>query len=129
MNEEFDAWNSKKKFLDTHFRNLFFKEGEVWWCSIGRNIGEEVYGKGADFRRPVLLLKKLSRNSCIAVPVTMMPRDGSWYQHFRVGEKDRWVMLHQLRFISANRLSKRHSVISPRDFMQIKKSIALLLGL
>ena len=46
MPKDFDQWNIKKKKHDTSKRYLFFKEGEIWWCSLGVNVCEEVYGKG-----------------------------------------------------------------------------------
>ena len=129
MQKDFDTWNEKKKALDVQSRNLLFKEGEIWWCAVGRNIGEEVYGKGGEFRRPVVILKKLSNNSCIAVPTTTKPRTGSWYHRIHVHSKDRWVMMNQLRFISGNRLWVRESSLPPDQFSELKKSVAYLLGL
>ena len=130
MNEgSFDIWNIKKKLLDTKKRKILFKEGEIWWCSIGKNIGEEVYGKGISFRRPVIILKKLSRNSCIVIPTTTKTRSGSWYRHIRVRDIDRWAMLNQIRFISGNRLWVRESTLSAEQFSELKQSVALLLGL
>lgn len=129
MEKDFDSWNGKKKQLDGTRRNLFFKEGEIWWCSMGLNIGEEVYGKGEYFRRPVVVLKKLSHNSCIVMPTTTKKREGSWYHHLHIRSKDRFVMMNQIRFISANRLWVRESALSQGDFQTLKKSVALLLGL
>jgi mRNA interferase MazF len=93
------------------------------------NIGEEVYGKGSSFRRPVVILKKLSHNSCVVIPTTTKIRIGSWYHHLNIVQKDRWVMIHQIRFISANRLYVRESVLLPNEFAELKKSVAELLGL
>lgn len=40
-----DIWNEQKKNLH-EIKNLpTFKEGEIWWCSVGKNIGKEDYGK------------------------------------------------------------------------------------
>ena len=129
MEKNFDGWNEKKKQLDNNKRDLLFKEGEIWWCSLGLNIGEEVYGKGDDFRRPVIILKKLSHNSCVVMPTSTQKREGSWYHHLCVQNKDRFVLMHQVRFISANRLSVRESALSRDEFLGLKKSVASLLGL
>lgn len=129
MQKDFDVWNEKKKWLDTNKRDLLFKEGEIWWCSLGLNVGEEVYGKGRDFRRPVIILKKLSRNSCVVMPTSTQKREGSWYHYLRVQDKERWVLMNQTRFISANRLSVRESALSRDEFSALKKSVAGLLGL
>jgi mRNA interferase MazF len=127
--KDFDNWNSQKKELDIVGRDVLFKEGEIWWCSWGINVGEEVYGKGKLFRRPAIILKKLSRNSCVVVPTTTRPCHGSWYHHLNIHEKDRWAMMNQVKFISGNRLSVRESALSQREFMELKKSVAELLGL
>ena len=129
MPNTFDEWSYKKQKLDSSKRDLLFKEGEIWWCSIGKNIGEEVYGKGKEFRRPIVILKKLSRNSCVVMPTTTKERTGSWYYYLNINGKKRWVMLNQIRFISANRLWVRESSLSLEEFIQMKKSAAELLGL
>lgn len=129
MEKDFDKWNEKKKKLDKNKRNLLFKESEIWWCSLGVNVGEEVYGKGNDFRRPVVILKKLSHNFCIVLPTSTRKRDGSWYHHLNVQNKERFVLMHQIRFISANRLYVRESTLSRDEFSALKKSVAVLLGL
>lgn len=129
MEKDFDTWNGRKKTLDVTKRNLLFKEGEIWWCSIGVNVGEEVYGKGENFRRPVVILKKLSHNSCIVMPTTTRERSGSWFHHLHIKNKDRWVMMNQMRFISGNRLWVRESSLSYEELSELKKSVAQLLGL
>ena len=129
MDKDFDKWNTRKKQLDFSRRNLLFKEGEIWWCSIGVNVGEEVYGKGEASRRPVVIFKKLSGNSCIAIPTTTKTRNGSWFHHLHIKDKDRWVMMNQMRFLSANRLWVRESSLSSEEFSALKKSVAELLGL
>ena len=129
MEKDFDAWNTKKKELNKNKRNLLFKEGEIWWCSLGINIGEEIYGKGGNFRRPVIIFKKLSRNSCIVIPTSTQKREGSWYHYLCVQNKERWVLMNQTRFVSANRLYVRESTLSNDDLDKLKKSVSRLLGL
>lgn len=127
--KNFDDWNAQKKDLDSLKRDILFKEGEIWWCAVGLNIGSEVYGKGKDFQRPVLILKKLTRDSCIVLPITTQSKDGTWYHHLQIHGENRWVMMHQIRIISSNRLSKRQTSLFVGQFEQLKKSVAFLLGL
>ena len=129
MEKDFDSWNIKKKKLDKNSRKLLFKEGDIWWCSVGVNIGEEVYGKGKDFRRPVVVLKKLTNNSCVVMPTSTKKREGSWYHYLNVKNIDRFVLMNQIRFISANRLYVRDSSLSKNEFNELKKSVSKLLGL
>lgn len=58
----FDIWNGNKKKLDGRkssqsFTN--FKEREIWFCSVGKNIGTELNGRyekrNDTFSRPVLV--------------------------------------------------------------------------
>ena len=58
--KDFISWLSIKTKIDglKHSPPLF-NEGEIWWCSIGENVGMEISGKGSYFRRPVLIIRKL----------------------------------------------------------------------
>lgn len=60
----------KKKGIDSLDNRLFFKEGEIWWAYLGLNIGFEIDGKGKDFSRPVLVLKKYNGYSFLALPLS-----------------------------------------------------------
>jgi mRNA-degrading endonuclease toxin of MazEF toxin-antitoxin module len=128
MKEQYETWNKEKQKLNEHKRKLLFKEGEIWWCSVGVNIGEEVYGKGTHFRRPVVILKKLAQNSCVVMPTSTKEKEGTWYFPITVNEKKRFVLMNQIRFISANRFSSRESVLPEEQFLALKKSAARLLG-
>ena len=58
MYKNFDHWNKSKKKIEVRRDKFLYKEGDVWWCSVGLNIGTESCGKGGEFRRPVLIIKK-----------------------------------------------------------------------
>src|SRR3989338_8328483 len=67
--EIFCAWCRQKIALHVDERPAkFFKQGEVWWCRVGKNVGDEIYGKGEKFARPVLIIKKLTRTTFLALP-------------------------------------------------------------
>jgi len=127
--ELFNSWNLKQQELDSKKRKLLFKEGEIWWCSIGMNVGQEVYGKGKNFSRPVIILKKLSHNFCIILPITTKGSRGMGLHALYTNKKERWIMMNQMRSISANRLYARESEMTEEDFIVLKKSVAQLLGL
>jgi hypothetical protein len=82
--KQFDEWNDIKKGLESKEVTVLFKESELWWVSIGQNIGDETYGKGAQFRRPIVVLRKLSGTACIAIPLTSKEKEGTWYFSFTV---------------------------------------------
>ena len=36
--ELFDSWNKQKQTMDNLVDIPLFREGEIWWCSFGKNI-------------------------------------------------------------------------------------------
>ena len=40
---------------------VYFKEKDIWWASLGANIGHEQDGKNESFERPILVLKKFNK--------------------------------------------------------------------
>lgn len=61
MQKDFDAWNENKKRLHVEGENKLYHKQEVWWCSLGVNVGFEQDGTGIDGQRPVLILKSMGR--------------------------------------------------------------------
>lgn len=55
-------WFSLKLTLCSKKSNAIFKQQELWWCSLGANLGEEIFGKGEKFTRPILIFKKFTAN-------------------------------------------------------------------
>ena len=119
----FDDWNEKKQALHATRPNILFKEGQIWWCSLGVNVGEEVLGKGPMYCRPVIVLRKIAHTSCVVIPTTTKVKYSSWYFPLEVNNLKRWAMMHQIRFISSRRLSSRESILSADDFRLLKKAI------
>ena len=74
MRKDFDKWNEEKKTIHTRVRAPFCHEREVWWCALGVNVGSEQDGSGVEYRRPVLVLKHLSKETFLAVPLTRSER-------------------------------------------------------
>lgn len=125
----YDKWNITKKELAKREEHFFFKTGEIWWCSLGLNIGSESYGKGETFRRPILILKKLSKNSCIAIPLTSKEKIGTWFQEITIHREKKWAMLYQIRMIHSNRFQRRMAVLDDGDFKRVKQKLEALLEL
>ena len=46
MDQDFDNWNIKKKEL-SNGKRVYFHKGEVWFTSIGKNLGDEEDGKNS----------------------------------------------------------------------------------
>jgi mRNA interferase MazF len=98
-----------------------FKEGEIWWCSIGMNIGREVFGKGKDFARPVFVFKKLDRDSFLAIPLTTQQKSGSWYVPIFYNGVESRAILSQIRILDKKRLIKQIGTLSYKNSRYIKE--------
>ena len=128
--KNFDEWNEVKKSLDERdYVPPFFKEREVWWCSFGINIGSEVCGKNDYFRRPVLIVRKLSQNSFIGLPMSTKHKEGTWYVSVtHSGGILNTINLTQIRYFDYRRLDKKVGMVDTIDFVKIKNQLGLLLG-
>ena len=98
-----------------------FKEGEIWWCYIGLNIGEEEYGKGVDFARPVLIFKKFTKDSFLGLPLTGHTKEGSWYVVVRASDRISSIMLNQARIFDRRRLRERMFTMGNDDFEAVRR--------
>ncbi len=107
---------------------IVFRQGDIWWCSLGFNIGEEIFGKGAKFTRPVLIFKKFTANSFMGLPLTTQGRNGSWYVEINTGGVKRWVLLNQARILDKKRLTIKISSISKADFERVKRKFIEFYG-
>ena len=132
--KKYDNWNIKKQKIQLTERNLeedeiYFREGDVWWCAIGLNIGDESFGKGEVFRRPILVLKKLSSNLCIALPMSSRQKIGTWFFNMNLNNKIECVMLHQIRTIDKKRFQFKMGELDRLTFYEIKEKLKALLEL
>ncbi len=59
--KKYDEWNQLKKNLSEKENKVFFRERDVFWASIGINLGYEQDGKGEIFSRPVLIVKSTQK--------------------------------------------------------------------
>lgn len=129
MKKDFDNWNNQKKILDKTEQKFLFKQGEVWWCSVGVNIADESCGKGDIFSRPVLILKKLSGGSYIGIPLSTKRKAGSWFVDVNIHGEIVAALIYQIRMFSANRFQRRLTTLDIVDFTRVKEKLEALLEL
>jgi mRNA-degrading endonuclease toxin of MazEF toxin-antitoxin module len=110
-------------------KELYFKEREICWASIGANIGSEQNGKHARFERPVLVLRKFSNEILWILPITTTERTGKYYfpTAHEPEHKQQIVALSQIRTISSKRLIKKQRTILESEFQEIRSKIRMLL--
>jgi mRNA interferase MazF len=129
MMKKFDEWNEVKKQVDTRSNIIQFKEREVYWASIGENVGFEQNGKGADFSRPVLIIKKLNNHLFFGVPLSTQSRTGSFFFEFELlSNKTSTALLVQAKTYDIKRLDQKIGMIQKNDFEQLKVKMKELLS-
>ncbi len=98
MQKDFEAWNKRKKRIHIENENRLYREREIWWCSLGLNVGFEQDGTGSDSERPVLILKGFSKQVCLIVPLTTSQKKNSYHVTLgNVGGKNAFAIISQIR--------------------------------
>ena len=126
MSNDFDNWNTKKKQLAVRTNTPTFKEREVWWCSLGHNIGTEQNGKGRHFSRPVIVLRKFSDSQFIGIPSTRTTNTSRFYHAVQTQNDSFNLILSQIRVFDSKRLIDKIVTVSDQDFNQVKKAVKRL---
>jgi mRNA interferase MazF len=123
--KDFDEWNIIKQKRNTvNTQNLFFYEKEIWWCSVGVNIGSEQDGKGMTSTRPVLVFKKINERTFIAIPLTSNLKEDEQHIPFYFEYNLHTLIVSQLRILDTKRLIKRMGCISNYLHLKTKKTVA-----
>lgn len=124
MIKDFPKWHIQKSDLHENKVRLFFHEREVWSTSIGLNIGYEQDGKGSEFLRPIVVLKKFNNETLWAIFLIKKKKIGKYYFGFESRENHISVAnLSQLRLIDSKRLKYQIGLISEENFIELKKRI------
>lgn len=125
--KDFRSWLKIKE--DVHYRKSLrsIREGEIWWCKIGENVGSEICGKGKDFLRPVLIITKLSKYNFIGVPLTSREHRGSWYVPFVFRNKKEYAVVAQVENTSVYRLHYRMGQVWRDDLEKVVEGLVKLL--
>lgn len=128
MSKKFDNWNEIKKSLHDEHKAVIFKERDIFWVSIGINIGYEQDGKGEIFSRPVVIVKKYNNNLFFGVPLSTAIREGSFFFSFDFNNEISSALLVQGRAYDAKRLENKIGMISKNDFESLKSKLKGLLN-
>jgi mRNA interferase MazF len=119
--KNFLDWFQLKPKLDSkQHKTPLVSQGQLWWCSLGENIGTEISGKGDKFTRPVIILQKLSHFTILIIPCSTKIKEGSWFVSFAHRSVDMVACLNQIRIIDYRRLDDKIGSINSKDFDRIK---------
>lgn len=119
--DKFNQWNEVKKKTEDNKRKLGIKPRDIFWAKIGQNIGSEEYGKNDNFARPITIIRKLTHDLFIGIPLTSTIKDNDYFHSFKYDNKSNGLtensaMILQVRTFSIKRLMNKTGVISKEDF-------------
>ncbi len=120
IGKNFDGWNEVKKYIETSHQSVYSYPGEIWWCSIGINIGVEADGKNDKFERPVLIIKVYNKDTLIILPTTSRAKNDIFHHKIVSRGKNMWVKLTQSRVISSKRLIRKMDTLDENTFNNLK---------
>lgn len=132
MNDDlkFDEWNTKKKEISKKAKKKNINVGSIYWVNIGQNLGGEIFGKGSNFKRPVLVLSKIIKYNSImflGVPLSSKTKNksGFHFYHFIDNQNTKQVaLLGQIRIFDTKRIVSYLSRTSKENLNAIKEQIA-----
>ncbi|MFH1253217.1 MAG: type II toxin-antitoxin system PemK/MazF family toxin [Candidatus Uhrbacteria bacterium] len=121
--ERFVGWTKLKIKIHFSQRRIFPKEREIWWVSLGQNIGVEINGKNENFERPVLVVKKYSLDSVLVLPISSRSRDNQYCFDFINNNKNGSINFSQVKSISTKRFIRRLDKMDSVVYQKIKEKL------
>lgn len=129
MKKDYDSWNNLKKKINAADPEIFYHKREIWWCSLGNNIGSEQDGTGINFDRPVLVVRGFNKKSLLILPLSTKIKTNRYY--FLIGkihDREASVVLSQIRLIDSNRLIRKIGTLDKSKFDKLKTALIAVLN-
>jgi RpiB/LacA/LacB family sugar-phosphate isomerase len=120
---DMDEWNSQKKEIGHGYVRPKFQPRDIWWCQLGKNVGNEQDGDGDRFLRPVIIISKFGEYTCLIIPLSTS-QTNAWYKVpvISMGKKAT-ALITQSRTVDAYRLVEKGGKMSKDDFDRVSKAI------
>jgi mRNA-degrading endonuclease toxin of MazEF toxin-antitoxin module len=130
--KDFAGWHELKATLHNRQDSGIptIKEREVWWCSIGVNVGDEEDGHNKQYNRPVLILRKFNASIFWGIPLTTQVKLDKYYFPLEFKGDKICAMLSHLRLYDTRRLISHKSKMGKlpdNQFEAVKAALKELL--
>ncbi len=123
-NIEYKKWCNLKDKINSKHKNKYAKHKEIWYISLWKNIWYESNWKWNDFKRPVLIIKRIWTMFLIA-SMTIKWKKNKFYHKIdnKYFNKDSYITLSQIKTIDSKRFIEKIWKISNEDYLDIKNKI------
>jgi len=125
--KDFRRWHKLKEIISGRKSGVFFQERDIWFCYLGVNVGYEQDGRGLDFYRPVVIMRKFNQDLFWGIPTTSKNKDSQYYFRFNLEENDYSAIISQMRVIDKKRLIRRIGILPENQFIELKQIVKHLL--
>lgn len=126
--KDYSTWHNTKTTINNQKIRPKFHEREIWFANLGLNIGFEQDGRGENFLRPVLVIKKFNNEIGLIIPLTKNPKKGIHYYSFiYINNFISTAILSQIKLIDSKRLNYKSGYISEKDFIELKEKLKQLI--
>ena len=121
MKDKFNKWSELKQKLHFNEKKSFYvKQREIWYINMWINIWTEENWKKDDFRRPVLVLKKIwSLYLCVAMTTKWKDNNYFYYKY----KENSYIILSQSKSIDRKRFLDKIETMNKDDFEKIIKKL------
>lgn len=133
MKKDFEKWNKKKISIDRIESRPFFHEREIWFCSVGANVGFEQDGKDGDFIRPIIIVRKFNNEIFWGIPLTKTRKKVKkqselfYYKFSFLVDIESVAILSQIKLMDAKRLVRHIGTTKDDDFVELTKKLKELI--
>lgn len=125
--KDYKIWHEIKRNIEHKDSRINFQIRDILFCSIGENIGFEQDGRGEEFLRPVVVIKKFNKQIFWGVPLTYTDKNSKYYFSFLLNKEKSVAILSQIRLFDAKRIKYKIGMINENDFVVLKEKIKQLL--
>lgn len=132
--KDFDGWHPCKTWINQSKTRPTIRQREIWWCSIGVNVGVEQDGKNSLYERPVLIVRKFNHRHFLGTPLTTQIKDLPWrhtiyYRNKAEGRtREGQAILSQLRAYDTARLTRHLARLGNTQFNALVQTIQEMLS-
>ncbi len=116
----FDEWNCLKKRLNSA-EPIQFNERDILFLSMGQNIGYEQYGKGEEFLRPVVVMRKFNKHLFLGIPLSSQIKEGYYFHTIHFRDRSNSALLLQTKTFDSKRIKYRLARLGVKEFEKLKE--------
>lgn len=126
--KKFDNWNNQKKEVQEKNNIPYFYEREIWYISMWLNVWYEQDWRGDNFYRPVIIVKKFSKDIFWWISLSSKEKLWQYYYNFKdSNNKKQFAIISQFKLYSSKRLVSKIWDIAKLDFKNLKEKIKSLI--